>query len=270
MGKEAHSVKFSNSQDAEKMIRELQEKLVWERRLLRTIVDNLPTAIYAKDVEGRKILANRIDLNNSGVQDEADVLGKTDFDFFPKHIAEQFYRDDAVVLKRGQSITDREELLAEKNGVEQWLRTSKLPLLGEDGEILGLVGFGQDISLEKQLEKENAESAAKIYEQQQMVEGMITDLAVIPEKIGKLVSGITYIARQTKMVSINATIEAARVGELGRGFQVVAQEVGQLSDRSSEAATQVRDAITEVESLVRKILEVWGENTGAKPPPNYT
>lgn len=90
-------VEFRNLQEAEQMVRELQEQLISERRLLRTIVDNLPTAIYAKDLEGRKILANRTDLENSGVKHEAEVLGKTDFDFFPKHIAEQFYRDDAVV-----------------------------------------------------------------------------------------------------------------------------------------------------------------------------
>lgn len=258
MGKPVHA--FAEPQSAEQKIRELEEKLAWERMLLRTIIDNLPTAIYAKDVEGRKILANRVDLANTGVKDEAEILGKTDFDMFPRHIAEQFYRDDSTVLKRGQSIIDREELLAESNGMEKWLRTSKLPLLGERGEILGLVGFGQDISLEKQLEKENLEAAAQIREQQQMVDEMIEDLTVIPDKIGKLVNSISYIARQTKMVSINATIEAARVGDLGRGFQVVAQEVAQLSDRSSEAAIQVREAISGVESLVRRILEVWSGN----------
>lgn len=230
---------------------------MWERRLLRTIIDNLPTAIYAKDLEGRKILANRVDLNNAGVKDEADVLGKTDFDFFPEHIAEQFHRDDATVLKRGQSIVDREELLAEKDGEESWLRTSKLPLLGDRGEILGLVGFGQDISLEKRLERENLEASHRIREQQQMGEQIMADLAVIPEKIGTLVNGITYIAKQTKMVSINATIEAARVGEQGRGFQVVAEEVGHLSDRSTEAAHHVREAISEVETLVTRILDLW-------------
>ncbi|NMB02573.1 MAG: PAS domain-containing protein [Firmicutes bacterium] len=249
---------FVDLQGAEEQIRTLQEKLDWERRLLRTIIDNLPTAIYAKDTEGRKILANRVDLENQGVQDEAEVLGKTDFDMFPRHIADQFFRDDSIVLKQGQSIIDREELMAESNGIEKWLRTSKLPIIGEDGEILGLVGFGQDISLEKQLEKENAQAAEKIRDQERMIEEMMVDLAEIPDKIGRLVNGITYIAKQTKMVSINATIEAARLGDLGRGFEVVAEEMGQLSDRSSEAATQVRDAITEVERLVSQILEVWG------------
>lgn len=246
-------------QEAEQTIDELKEQLKRERLLLRTIVDNLPTAIYAKDLEGRKVLANRIDLDNSGAKTEAEVLGKTDFDFFPRHIAEQFYRDDAVVLKKGQSIIDREELLADDGGAERWLRTSKLPLRGDHGEILGLVGFGQDISLEKRLEKENLEATVRIEEQQEMVEKMISDLAAIPEKIGDLVNGITYVARQTKMVSINATIEAARVGDLGRGFQVVAEEVGLLSDRSTEAANQVHAAIAEVESLVHRILAVWGK-----------
>lgn len=255
----SYGAELRSLQEVKETVEELQQQLRRERLLLRTIVDNLPTAIYAKDLEGRKILANRFDLDNAGVETEAEVLGKTDFDLFPKHIAEQFYRDDAVVLKRGQSIVDREELLAEDNGEEKWLRTSKLPFLGEQGEILGLVGFGQDISLEKRLEKENAEASVRIHEQQQMVEQMIADLAGIPQKIGNLVNGITYVAKQTKMVSINATIEAARVGDLGRGFQVVAEEVGQLSDRSTEAATQVREAITEVESLINKILDVWAK-----------
>lgn len=245
------------------IIRELEEKLAWERLLLRTIIDNLPTAIYAKDTEGRKILANRVDLDNQGIKDESEVLGKTDFDTFPRHIAEQFFRDDSKVLNEGQSIIDREELLAESNGEERWQRTAKLPIRGENGEILGLVGFGQDISHEKQLEKENAQAAARIQEQEEMVEKMVADLAAIPDKIGKLVNGITYIARQTKMVSINATIEAARLGDLGRGFEVVAEEVGQLSDRSSEAAIQVRDAIAEVELLVSQILEVWSGRKSA-------
>lgn len=247
-------------QDAERIIHELQEKLKWERRILRAIIDNLPMAVYAKDLEGRKILANKVDLQNMGLESEEEVLGKTDFDMFPRHIAESFWQDDSRVLKYGEAVIDREELLAESNGEQRWQRTSKLPLRDENGKIVGLVGFGQDITVEKKLEQENARVQARIREQQEMVEKMIADLAAIPGKVGKLVNGISYIAKQTKMVSINAAIEAARVGDMGRGFEVVAQEVGELSDRSGEAATQVRDAIQEVETLVKRIMEAWEES----------
>lgn len=259
MSKPAYDLDLARGQDQERIIQEIQEKLHSERRLLRAIIDNLSTAIYAKDLEGRKILANRADMDNAGVKTEQELLGKTDFDMFPRHIAEQFWQDDLRVLKHGESIIDREELLAESNGEERWLRTSKLPLRDEEGRIVGLVGFGEDISAAKKLEKENALARERIKDQQAMVEKMMADLAAIPEKVGKLVNGITYIAKQTKMVSINAAIEAARVGEMGRGFEVVAHEVGQLSDRSSQAAIQVRDAIAEVDSLVKGIMEAWDQ-----------
>ena len=88
---------------------------------------------------------------------------------------------------------------------------------------------------------------------------MIVELATIPEKISQLVNDIAYIARQTKMVAINAAIEAARVGEYGRGFEIVAREMAELSDRSSVATTHVREAIEDVDSLVQNILQLWEE-----------
>lgn len=257
MSKAVYDVNLTDSRNAEQAVKELQEQLKWERRLLRAIINNLSSAVYAKDLEGRKILANKVDLQNIGCETEEEVIGKTDFDMFPRHIAEKFWQDDLRVLKYGEAVIDREEILSEGNGVQRWQRTSKLPLRDEEGNIVGLIGFGHDITQEKKLEHENKRVQAQIREQQETVEQMMADLAAIPEKVGKLVNGISYIAKQTKMVSINAAIEAARVGEMGRGFEVVAHEVGQLSDRSSEAATQVRDAIAEVEKLVKGIMEAW-------------
>ena len=128
-------------------------------------------------------------MDNNGVQDEAEVLGKTDFDFFPKHIAEQFARDDATVLKQGRPLWTERFRLLKAMEKKAGCAPPSFPV-GDRGEILGLVGFGQDISLEKRLKGE-LEAAAKIKEQQQMVEGMIADLAAIPEKL-QTVNGITY------------------------------------------------------------------------------
>src|SRR5690606_18942739 len=145
------------------------------------------------------------------------------------------------------------------DGKETWQITEKYPCYDDEKKMIGLVGFGHDVTAEKELEQKNIAASQQIEEQQNMIETMIMELSAIPAKIENLVDGIANIAKQTKMVAINAAIEAARVGEYGRGFEIVAREVGELSDQSSKATTQVREAIEEVNSLVQKILQLWEE-----------
>ncbi len=133
--------------DAQKM--KALEALAQERQLLRTLIDNLPDAIYAKDAQGRKTLANRADLDNIGLPEE-EVLGKTDAEVFPSEIAAQFMADDAQVLRDGVPVLNREEFLTNARGKHMWQLTSKLPLRDAMGQIIGLVGIGRDITERKQ------------------------------------------------------------------------------------------------------------------------
>ncbi len=122
------------------------EVLEKERNLLRTLIENLPDLIYAKDKEGRKILANATDVRNAGKQSEAEVLGKTDFDLFPEEIAKGFHEGDQKVIKTGQPVINKEEYFIDSDGNEGWLLTSKIPLKDENGNIIGLLGIGRDIT----------------------------------------------------------------------------------------------------------------------------
>jgi PAS domain S-box-containing protein len=137
--------------------RELAERsrtdqaLAMERRLLRTLIDNLPDAVYAKDTAGRKTLINPADLKNLGCTIEAEALGKTDFDMFPREIAEKFVADDEKVI-RGEPVLNREEFFFDPDGRQHWLLTSKLPLRNQNDEIIGLVGIGRDITKQKEAE----------------------------------------------------------------------------------------------------------------------
>jgi PAS domain S-box-containing protein len=131
-----------------------QEALQRERSLLRTLVDNLPDAIYIKDAAGRKTLANPADVRNTGRQTETEVLGKTDIDLFARETAERFIADDQAVLQSGQPMFNREECFLDAQGAEHWLLTSKVPLKDEQGQSIGLVGIGRDITLRKQTERE--------------------------------------------------------------------------------------------------------------------
>jgi PAS domain S-box-containing protein len=132
----------------EQVLAERTAELLKERLLLRTLIDNLPDAIYAKDPAGRKTLANLADLKNLRCPTEAEAIGKSDYDFFPPEVAKKFHDDDQKVF-HGEPVINREEHFFDAAGRKRWLLTSKLPLRGNRGKIIGLVGIGRDITEHK-------------------------------------------------------------------------------------------------------------------------
>lgn len=135
--------------------KQAEERLVDERNLLSTLINNIPDYIYVKDMQGRKIISNTADWRNgSGGSAMEDVLGKTDFDTYPPELAAQFWADDRSVLESGISIISREEPGRDGQGNSIWVSTTKVPLRDANGQIIGLVGVGRDITLQKQIELE--------------------------------------------------------------------------------------------------------------------
>ncbi len=128
------------------------------RTLLRTIIDNIPVNIYAKNRNKEKILANKSEYEYLGFNSENDVMGKTDFELFPKQIADIGNMDDDQVLL-GKTVLNKEVISVRPNGIENWFIVSKVPLKNRLGEVEGIVGFSLDITerkrLNEQLEKSN-------------------------------------------------------------------------------------------------------------------
>jgi len=123
-----------------------------ERILLRTLIDNIPDLIYCKDLACRKTLSNNADIQILKCQSESEVLGKDDFEFYPKEIAEKFYADDKSVMKTGIPVINREEYFLNDYGEKQWLLSSKIPLRDKHNKIIGLIGIGRDITKRKMTE----------------------------------------------------------------------------------------------------------------------
>jgi diguanylate cyclase (GGDEF)-like protein/PAS domain S-box-containing protein len=134
--------------------RPLPPSLMKELTMLRTVVANLPDMIYAKDAQSRFLMANQAAAKNVDAANSADLLGKTDFDFFPRALAEGFFEDERKVIASGQPQVSKEEFIEEADGHMRCILTTKVPLFDPDGKPIGIVGVGRNITAMKAVEAE--------------------------------------------------------------------------------------------------------------------
>lgn len=108
---------------------------------LLEMFDILPEILFwIKDVDSRIIYANDNFLERFGYKYLEQLVGKTDYDFSPKHIAKQFIIDDKKVMA-GETLTDRLEMNITKEGNLAWYLTSKKPLVDTKNNIIGSYGI---------------------------------------------------------------------------------------------------------------------------------
>lgn len=99
---------------------------------------------YAKDLNSRFVMANASELKLLGVKDITDFLGKTDYDFYDKSLADMYTSEDSKVFA-GQSIINRQWMVPDQDGQMNWYLSTKLPLKDSSGKVIGLCGLLRDI-----------------------------------------------------------------------------------------------------------------------------
>lgn len=107
----------------------------------------------------------------------------------------------------------------------------------------------------KQIMQKSIEQMNQIASRVSSSMNQVNHLAKSNESIYELVHMIREIARQTNLLSLNASIEAARAGEHGRGFAVVAEEVRSLSDEVSQTVGQINDLTAQIQQDTRSVVE---------------
>jgi len=124
--------------------RQAEEAVKKSESLYHSLVETMPQNVFRKDLQGRLTFANQQYCKHYNCKLE-DILGKTDFDFFPKELAEQYTGDDRRVMETGQTY----EIIEEHHPFGQEKKTTqvvKTPLYGADGKIIGLQGIFWDIT----------------------------------------------------------------------------------------------------------------------------
>ena len=130
---------------------------VSERELLDALLEHSPDRIYFKDRESRFVRLSRAQAEKLGLSDPVEAVNKTDFDFFTEEHAFQAFSDEEQIMASGMPIIGKEEKETWPDGRETWVSTTKAPLRGRDGQIIGTMGISRDITArllaERQLEE---------------------------------------------------------------------------------------------------------------------
>ena len=131
----------------------IAEKAIKEsERLLNTVLNCIPTRVFWKDRNSIIRGANQNVLNDAGVSNQSDIIGKSDFDLFDIEMARQYIQDDQDIITNDTRKLFFEEKQQLPDGKIRWMLTSKVPLKDNVGKIIGLVGSYDDITVRKKAE----------------------------------------------------------------------------------------------------------------------
>ena len=151
-----------------RMARDLREKTGF----LHLLMDTLPDMVWVKDTNGVYLSCNRRFEELFGAP-EAEIVGRTDFDFVEHGQAESFRENDRRAMAKGGPTKNEERVSFASDGHSEILETIKTPVMAEDGSIIGVLGIARDITARREAEDEIRKLSQVV--EQSPVSVMITD-----------------------------------------------------------------------------------------------
>jgi two-component system, cell cycle sensor histidine kinase and response regulator CckA len=207
--------------------RQLEETLSRERKLLQTLIDNLPDFVSVKDTDSRILLTNTANARAVGRESAGEVIGKSDFDFFPAEEAAAYRADEKRVIETGEPLINKEEISSDRHGGSRLTLTTKVPLRDAEGNIVGVVCTGREVTGLRAAEEALSRSEERLIQAQKM------------EAIGRLAGGIAHDFNNL------LTVISGYAGVIDQGLPVShemkadVREIRRASARAAELTAQL-------------------------------
>ena len=183
---------FKNAEDAQQILVvahditdeiRTQEELQRQRALLKTLIQTIPDLVWLKDQDGIYLACNHRFEAFFGAKEE-EIVGKSDYDFVEKELADFFRHHDLKAMHRGGPSVNEERITFKSDGHEELLETIKTPMHDDKGTLIGVLGIGRDITEQKQRDLEIREKLQKIIDLQNSIVILTdaTELRFVNEK----------------------------------------------------------------------------------------
>lgn len=208
------------------MVKRLVAGVVHREAQLRTLVQAMPDLVWLKDPGGVYLACNPAFERFFGAR-EADIVGRTDYDFVPRDLADFFRQKDLEAIAAGGPRVNEEWITLADTGARVLLETLKTPMLDRSGALVGVLGIGRDITEQDSLQRERAQLQAQLYEAQKL------------ESLGRFAGGVAHdYNNMLGVILANADLALFQMEE-GRPERKYLGEIIKAARHSAERTRQM-------------------------------
>jgi PAS domain S-box-containing protein len=246
--------------------KQTEAQLAIERDLLRTLMSSSTDEIYFKDLQSRFLRCSNKTASLFNLTAE-QVIGKSDFDFYEKEAAQNFFNDEQEILRTGKPVIGKSEKVTWPDGRVTWSLTSKMLLYDDHGKIIGTFGTSKDITGIKAAEAKVEELHKQLLQISRQA-GMAEVATSVLHNVGNVLTSVNI---STTLLFQNA--QKSKVSFLGKAVALLNEHATDLGDYltndpkgrqlpaylsqvSEQLAKEQQTTIEELESLRQNIEHI--------------
>ena len=255
--------------EAEQSLMKRSEEMAAANRFLDSVIENIPVVVFVKDATDLKFVrVNRAQEELLGLSRD-NWIGKSDYDLFPKEQAEFFTSKDREVLANGTVKDIPEEPILTRDKGERLLHTKKLPILDEHGRPRYLLGICQDITEQKEKEREilrlNAALEKRAAEVEAANRAKSTFLATMSHEIRTPMNGVMGMVELLALTRLDAeqrtTLEIVR--ESGKSLLRIIDDILDFS-KIEAGRLEVRPEPASIKEVIEGVFNIYSGNASSK------
>jgi methyl-accepting chemotaxis protein len=224
--------------------------------LLTALMDLLQGQVYFKDLQSRFILINGTQAKALKLGSPAEAQGKSDFDFFTEEHAGPAFADEQEIIRTGRPILDKEEKETWPDGRITWVSTTKMPLRGKDGRVIGTFGFSRDVTQNRRMREALIESEARLASASEELTTVSNSMVVSAGETATLADFLQGASQQVSSTVSSVAGAASQVQESIREISQNANDSARVAKNAVDMAESAKDSMDKLEATSREINKV--------------